>query len=156
MSGARSPQEEEDNQLVNPTGLANGAGDSIWLSTSANLGAPAAGQFQRTVIIDGQPRVIPIRSVVLRFDASNYDQPQTVYAYAPDDLRAEGDRVVVTQHSVISNDPRFDAADVRNVEVAVHDNDTPGVYVTQVRSGTSIEDGRTTVIEGDATTGVTD
>ena len=38
--------------------------------------------------------------------------------------------------------------DVRNVEVQVRDNDTPGVYVTEVEPGTSVEDGRTLVIEG--------
>ena len=64
--------------------------------------------------------------------------------------------MVVTQHSVISDDARFDAADVRNVEVTVRDNDTPGVYVTEVAPGTTTEDRRTLVIEGDSTTQLTD
>ena len=38
----------------------------------------------------------------------------------------------------------------------MRDNDTPGVFVTQVQPGTSTEDGRTVVIEGDATTALTD
>ena len=37
---------------------------------------------------------------------------------------------------------------MRNVEVSVRDNDTPGVYVTEVAPGTSSEDRRTLVVEG--------
>src|SRR5262249_28249910 len=59
-------------------------------------------------------------------------------------------------HSVISTDDRFDATLVRNVEVTVRDDDTPGVFVLQVQPGTSTEDNRTVVIEGDATTALTD
>ena len=72
--------------------------------------------------------------------------------YAVDDPRSEGDRVVVVQHSTISDDPDFDAVAVRNVEVTLRDNDTPGVYVTQVTPGTDDEDQRTLVIEGGAST----
>ena len=39
---------------------------------------------------------------------------------------------------------------MRNVEVTVRDNDTPGVMVTAGQPGTTIEDGATLVIEGDA------
>ena len=42
---------------------------------------------------------------------------------------AEGDRVVVVSHSVISDDPDFDHAVVRNVEVTVHDDDLPAIQV---------------------------
>ena len=62
-------------------------------------------------------------------------------------------RVVVINHSVISTDARFDGTLVRNVEVTVRDNDTPGVEVEQVQPGTSIDDDRTVVIEGNTTTG---
>jgi len=37
---------------------------------------------------------------------------------------------------------------VRNVEVSVRDNDTPGVFVTEVAPDTNVEDRRTFVIEG--------
>ena len=57
----------------------------------------------------------------------------------PDGLRdrrrrrpEEGDRVVVISHSVISDDPNFDDAVVRNVEVTVHDNDLPAIQVIEV------------------------
>ena len=79
-----------------------------------------------------------------------------IYAIDDTDKRAEGDRVVVVQHSVISNEAQFNGVAVRNVEVTVRDNDTPGVYVTQVQPGTTLEDRRTLVIEGTSITQLQD
>ncbi|HET9217470.1 MAG TPA: Calx-beta domain-containing protein, partial [Terriglobia bacterium] len=148
VSAARSPQEEEDDLLDNPFPLTDGPGDTIWVSTSLD--------FERHIVVNGQAVDVPQRSVVLKFTAANWQVDQTVNLFAVDDTRSEGDRFVVVQHSVISDDARFDATDVRNVEVEVRDNDTPGVYVTEVQPGTSMEDGRTVVIEGDSTTQLTD
>jgi hypothetical protein len=150
VSASRSPQEEMDDLLVNPPPLPNGEGDSIWLSTStpADINNPLDSEFQRTIILNGVSTQIDSRAVVLTFDHTNWNLAQDVFVFAPDDTRAEGDRVVVVQHSVISNVVEYDAVDVRNVEVKVRDNDTPGVYVLEVEPGTSIEDGRTLVIEG--------
>ena len=64
--------------------------------------------------------------------------------------------MVTVSHSVISKDSRYDGTAVRNVEVFVRDNDTPGVYVVEVGHGTSVEDRRTVVIEGDGITSLTD
>ena len=145
--------------------------DTIWLSTLDPGAVGTDGEFQHVITINGVPTIINDRSIVLAFDSTNWDTAQNVYVYAPDDLRAEGDRVVVVQHSVISDtsgvapavlaaaypdgDP-FDAADVRNVEVDLRDNDTPGIYVTEVAPGTDTEDGRSLVIEGNATTKLND
>ncbi len=156
VSAARASQEEADNAFANPLPLPSGAADSIWVSTSANLADPLPGQFQRTVLIDGNPAQVASRAVVLTFDALNWEVDQEVFIFAPDDTRAEGDKVVMVQHSVISDDADFDGVDVRNVEVAVRDNDTPGILVTEVALGTNIEDGRTLVIEGTSLTGLRD
>jgi hypothetical protein len=179
VSAARSPEEESSDTLVNPAPLPNGEGDTIWLAT----GLPAMydltqtdattallrRDFQReveikgttpytdslAVEIDGTTHYFASRGVVLTFDHTNWDDLQTVYLYAPDDTRAEGDRVVVVQHSVIAPvSADYDAIDVRNVEVEVRDNDTPGVYVIEIEEGsfvapdTWVEDGRTLVAEG--------
>jgi hypothetical protein len=122
----------------------------------ADIANPLEEEYQRKVRINGTDKQINNRAVVLESDAANWGSEQTVYVFAPDDPRSEGDRVVVTQHSVISVDERFDAVDVRNVEVLVRDNDTPGIFVTQVEAGTDIEDGRTLVIEGTSVTELTD
>ena len=46
------------------------------------------------------------RTLVLVFDPSNWNQDQTVWVTAVDDLLAEGPRVVTVSHSVIApNDP---------------------------------------------------
>ena len=156
VSGARASQEEADDAFANPSPLPNGEADSIWLSTKASLSNPLPEQFEHTVLLDGTPTQVPDRAVVLTFDASNWNVDQEVFVYAPDDARSEGDKVVMAQHSVISADARFDGTAVRNVEVSVRDNDTPGVLVTQVQPGTNVEDGRTVVIEGNSVTELRD
>src|SRR5262249_48060315 len=55
-----------------------------------------------------------------------------IHVKAVDDQLAEGDRTVAVSHTVLSTDPTFDHAIVRNVEVTVHDNDQPAVVVTQL------------------------
>jgi hypothetical protein len=165
VSAARSPQEEADDTLINPLPLQNGPGDTIWLSATEpdDLNNPLASDFQRWVWINGVLTPVANRAVVLVFDDTNWKANQEVFVFAVDDDRSEGDRVVVIQHSVISADPRFDAAGVANVEVLVRDNDTPGVRVTQIQPGSFdpgtgefIEDDRTLVIEGDALTDLRD
>ncbi|MCB9929003.1 MAG: hypothetical protein H6844_06280 [Alphaproteobacteria bacterium] len=163
VSAARSPEEERNDTLMNPAPLPNGPGDTIWLSTVAPGDPVTPSDFQHLEpydangngMIDADELLVENRAVVLRFDHTNFGTAQTVWLYAVDDTRAEGDRVVVVQHSVISNVADYDAIDVRNVEVEVRDNDTPGVYVTEV-DAMGNEDGRTLVVEGDAITRLSD
>ena len=89
--------------------------------------------FQRHYVVNGVVVDEAGRAVVLTFTAGLDDQPQRVYLWAVDDPRSEGDRMVVIQHSVISADrTRFNGAAVRQVNVTVYDNDTPGVYAVHV------------------------
>ncbi len=160
-SAARSTQVEFDDVFSNPEptdsseSLADGDGDSIWVCTSDQAGdAPGntdcstLAHFQRAKTINGQLFYENGRAVVLTFTPGDWNVKQWVYVWAVDDPRSEGDVVVVVQHSTISADDNFDGVAVRNVEVSVRDNDTPGVYVTEVTPGTDDEDGRTLVIEG--------
>ncbi|MFZ1411071.1 MAG: hypothetical protein WAS07_06420, partial [Micropruina sp.] len=168
ISAARSPQEEADDAAsINAANLAQnlatGRGDTVWLCTGASAAAcDDPTEFRRYVWVNGVLTAEDNRSLVLTFTAGNYSAPQWVYVYAVDefadsvlgtpnsevDPRSEGDRVHVLQHTVLSADARYDGLAVRNVEVQLRDNDTPGVYVTEVEPGTSVEDGRTLVIEG--------
>ncbi|MEL6550929.1 MAG: hypothetical protein AAFQ54_11870 [Pseudomonadota bacterium] len=164
VSAARSSQEEQDGTLLNPAPLVGGPGDSFWLSPDAptNPLLPTEADFQRTVTVDGLPVQVPDRAMVLRFDAGNWADAQTVHLFAVDDDRSEGDVVAVAQHSVISDVEAYDGIAVRNVEVDIRDNDTPGVQILEIdareraMSGMIVEDQDTTVIEGDATTGLAD
>ncbi|HSO01714.1 MAG TPA: hypothetical protein VLS46_04250, partial [Gaiellaceae bacterium] len=150
VSAPRSAQEEADGSLINPSPLPNGLGDTIWLCTGPSDASCDDGnaEFQRHIVVNGDPTDVPQRALVLVFTAANWNVDQYVYVFAVDDPRSEGDRVVVAQHSVISEDDRFDGTRVRNVEVSVRDNDTPGVFVTEVEPDTNVEDRRTLVIEG--------
>ena len=162
VSAARSPQEEADNAstATNPLPLPNGNADTIWLCLGNGTPGECSTQsdFQRHKVVNGVVVDEAGRAIVLTFDSTHWDSSnkKIVYMYAVDDPRSEGDRVVVIQHSVISADPRFDGALVRNVEVTVYDNDTPGVFVSQVAPGTTTEDGLSLVIEGTNVTQLTD
>ncbi len=121
-------------------------------ATAPRASATSRIEFQRHKIVNGDIVDENGRALVLTFDFSNWNKPYRVYLWAVDenpalgetpasnepavgteiDPRSEGDRVVVIQHSVISNNPLFDGALVRNVEATVYDNDTPGVFVTQI------------------------
>ena len=74
---------------------------------------------------------------------------QTVYVKAVDDPLAEGERVYAISHSSQSADENYNHVPVKNVLVTVYDNDQQDVIV----KGTGHDN---LVLEGDATTGITD
>ena len=152
VSAARSPQEER--AAVTP-------GDTVWLCAAATAAAcDETAEFQRHITVNGAAVDVPQRALVLVFNATNWDDEQTVYVFAYDDLLAEGDRVVTVGHSTLATDPAdeatFDHAAVRNVELTIRDDDTPDVVVVQVSPSTATEDARSTVIEGAGAAGLTD
>ncbi|WP_203230655.1 calcium-binding protein [Agromyces humi] len=159
VSAAWSPSQEANGADLNPAPLADGIGDTVWLCIgTADSQCDEFSEFQRHKIVNGVVVDENGRAVVLTFTTvgDNWKTPQRVYLWAVDDPRAEGDRIVVIQHSVISDDLRFNGAAVRQVNALVYDNDTPGVYAVPVTPGGSTVDGRTIVIEGSAATERTD
>ncbi|HLL19927.1 MAG TPA: hypothetical protein VK439_14190, partial [Rubrivivax sp.] len=155
VSAARSAQEEQD---------AAGRGDSVLVSTDA-------ASFVRNLQQDGQPLAERNRAVVLVFDASNWNQAQTVHVAAANDGLPEGKRTVAVSHSVqaavnvIASDAaglaaqaatlvQYDHIAVRNVLVTVIDNDSAGILISELRR--DAYDNGTTVLEGSATHGITD
>ncbi|MDQ0612685.1 hypothetical protein QF046_000326 [Microbacterium sp. W4I4] len=173
VSAALSPDEEARDTFHNPTGygLTDGPADTIWVCVDTfpyGDQCITASDFQRHYLRNGVIVDEAGRAVVLTFDAANWNTPQRVYVRAYDDLRSEGDRTVVVQHSVIAADPiadaEFDGATVRQVNVRVYDDDTPGVYVSHVEPSASctavhatcVLDDRGVVIEGSTTTQRTD
>src|SRR5262249_37296976 len=90
-----------------------------------------------------------------------------VHVDAPLTMGAVGDRVVAISHTVLSDDPIFDHALVRNVEVTIHDPNLAQTVVTQLDPFTidnnappkylhHPNDNETTVLMGDSTTAVND
>ena len=95
-------------------------------------GSPA--DFLRQITLNGDPKKVEKRSIVLVFDATNWMTDQSVFLYAVDDTRAEGTRIVTASHSVLQPGCArriatqcYDGAVVRNVEATVYDNDQPDV-----------------------------
>src|SRR5262245_38382998 len=102
VSAARSPQEEADDILHNPSPLTDGVGDTIWLTTGTDADADTVAEFQRRIIVIGVATDVPRRALVLVFTPANWNVDQAVYTFAVDDLRSDGDRVVPVGHSIIS------------------------------------------------------
>jgi Ca2+-binding RTX toxin-like protein len=154
VSAAYPPQSEH--RLVTlgtiPDGLPVGTdGETFLVSTLA--GAPA--DFLRQITLNGFLVDVSKRSLVLVFDALNWATPQTVFTFAVDDTRAEGNRIITASHTVIQPscspaDPThcYDGAIVRNVEATVYDNDQPDIIVVQLDPNTLHLDNNTVVLEG--------
>jgi RTX calcium-binding nonapeptide repeat (4 copies) len=153
VSAAMNPEEEHvsNGALVPASGDiidTLGLGDSILLASGntlapgdkdkAGLLTPAA--YARDVVLNGTLIHVAARAIVLVFDSTNWDKEQYVHVMAVDDSLAEGDRTVAISHTVLSNDPTFDHAIVRNVEVTIHDNDQPAIKVTQLDATVTVPD----------------
>ena len=134
-------------------------GDTIRLAQGVPVLAAAA--YARDVWIDGQLVHVPAYAIVLMFTPGAWAKSgpeagaRTVSVMAVEDTLAEGTRVVVVSHSVLSADAAFDHAVVRTVEVSVRDNDLAAVELVELDSS-GAPDSTTILVEGTATTGLTD
>ncbi|MCK5191706.1 MAG: hypothetical protein KAR12_16810, partial [Methylococcales bacterium] len=156
VSATRSNQDEENINVHEALRTLGSLGDSLLLSTSGSFIDPTPADFFDQVEVNQNIESVPARALVLRFDASNWNQAQFVHLHGVEDSLAEGERVVTVNHSVAVNSAAsaedraiFNQAAVRNVEVTIQDNDAPGLLITET-------DSQTLVLEGNATTGITD
>ncbi|UUT35874.1 hypothetical protein [Microbacterium elymi] len=136
--------------------------DTVFLCTGTATACSTPADFFRTVYVDGVPQYeglngpgVANRSIVLHFTATDWNIAQTVWLAAANDTTPQGDIVVAIAHSVISADPTFAGAVVRDVLATVRDNLTPGVEIVQ-QDAAGQPDGHTTVIEGTTVTQLTD
>ena len=111
----------------------------------------STSQYYTTVFENGSMVQVPTQDVVLAFTAANWNMPQTVFLWAPEDGIAQGNRDVSISSSVLSGDPGFDGAQVTNVLATLYDGDGPGLLVTQLDPTTQVADNVTTVVEGTTT-----
>ena len=79
------------------------------------------------------------QGVTLTFTRDNWETPQTVEVWAPDDLTAEGRRSYNIQHRVIEGGRAadvgaYDSLAVRNVAVEVYDDDVADVAVIPLQA----------------------
>ncbi|MBX7147565.1 hypothetical protein K1X76_00645 [bacterium] len=78
------------------------------------------------------------------FTSGNWNTPQTITLTAVDDSLAEGNSNVTLTHTVTSNDGGYDGISAASVSVAIVDNDSAGITVTQSGGTTGITEGSTT------------
>src|SRR5204862_7447804 len=91
--------------------------------------------------------VIWTNAVVLTFDAATAAHEFQIWVKAIDDSAAEGPRVALISHSIISADPDFNALPLKDVFVNVTDNDQPGLDLRHL-TDTFAPDTSTEVLEG--------
>jgi Ca2+-binding RTX toxin-like protein len=144
-------------QSIELTGTADGDSDGVYeiisvtgtqivvgqtfATTQTNLEtASVTGQQASSVLVSAGGGVFT-DTLVLEFNALNYAQEQIVTILAQDDAAKEGQRKVVISHSVISDDPSFDSANVQNLVVEVADDDLAGVRVLESGSETQVLEG---------------
>jgi hypothetical protein len=68
-------------------------------------------------------------AVVLKFDGTTAGEVFKISVKAIDDSAAEGPRVALISHSIISADPDYDGLPLVDVFVNVLDNDKPGLEI---------------------------
>jgi hypothetical protein len=78
----------------------------------------------------------------LAFTPDTWNQPQTVFVFAPEDAIAwEFFRTLNIAHTVSSDDSQYNGLSLRNVAVRVFDNDTAGIEVVQSNGTTMVQEG---------------
>lgn len=87
-------------------------------------------------------------SLVVAFDSQaqsnsplSWTRGVTIYVRAVGDVVDEGDQTVVISHSLFSNNPILNRANIANVEVKVVDNDRPGLIVKQTGTTMVVQEG---------------
>ncbi|MEG4092051.1 FG-GAP-like repeat-containing protein, partial [Microcoleus sp. Pol12B4] len=118
-------------------------------STTATEGG-ATGSY--TVKLNTQPKadvklsfqtgsqINPISEIT--FNSTNWEKGETVTVTATDDLKTEGAHTGTIAHTLTSTDSNYSGQTVQDVNVAITDNEKPGVTIAPT-STTATEDGAT-------------
>jgi len=112
----------------------NIAGDSYTLELTSQPSDPV------TITLNTSGSVTPSVTSV-RFDANNWNKPQTVLLPLENNNIAEGDRSQLIRHSVQSADPQYNGMAVNNVNIAIVDDDIPGMVMSETGFSTRVTEG---------------
>ncbi|MGE4044330.1 MAG: hypothetical protein AB7F35_05720 [Acetobacteraceae bacterium] len=70
-----------------------------------------------------------------------WDREQMIYVRAVGDATAEGEQTIVISHSMVSDDPAYNRANIANVLVRVIDDDSAGLFIRQTGTTTQVAEG---------------
>ena len=90
-------------------------------------------------------------AVVLKFDGATATNKFKVWVKAIDDSAAEGPRVALISHSIVTGNPTYEGLPLLDVFVNVVDNDKPGLdirHLIETAPGVFATDTNTQVLEG--------
>ena len=114
--------------LVSPDAAAL-ASKPVYLTVSAGVVSTSdrsSGGAGVLVSIDGTTFT---NAVVLTFDGATAGNKFKIWVQAIDDLAAEGPRVALVSHSIVSTNPLYKGLPLIDVFVSVLDNDKPGLDI---------------------------
>jgi Ca2+-binding RTX toxin-like protein len=138
----------------------------ISLTNPATIGSAPVYLTVSAGVVSGSDRRLPGRgqgvlvstdgvtftdAVVLKFDGATADHVFQIWVKAIDDSAAEGSRVALISHSIISADPNYHDLPLVDVFVNVIDNDKPGLdirHLVETAPNTFAPDTTTEVLEG--------
>jgi hypothetical protein len=131
------------------------AGVSVTESGGSSAVTEAGATDSLSVVLTTEPNAdvtvsltansqLTLSSSSLVFTAANWATPQNITVSAVDDLRAEGSHNGTISMSVSSSDSYYQALSLSSLTVAITDNDSAGVSLTQSSSSTSVSEAGTT------------
>lgn len=137
-----------DNDAVGATVVQSGG------STAISETGPTSDTY--TIVLNSQPTAVVNvtvtpnsqsnlgagagTAVVLMFDTSNWNTPQTVTVTAVDDFVAEGPHTSTISHTFASSDTGYNGLSIANVVANITDNDTVGIVITQSGGSTAVSE----------------
>jgi Ca2+-binding RTX toxin-like protein len=132
--------------LVDPTSITA----PVYLTVSAGVASSedqSNGGAGVLVSVNGGPFT---NAVVLTFDGATADDVFEIEVMAVDDAGAEGPRVALISHGIVSADPEFSGVALIDTLVNVVDNDLAGLDIQHLQpsGGSYVLDTSTEVLEG--------
>lgn len=119
--------------------IEGGAGDTYTLVLTSKPGG-------NVTVVPNAGNQLTVDPATVTFTPENFNTPQIIAVNAVDDSQAEAGppHTGTISHNVISSDADYNSAAVNDVVVAITDNDTRNVIVTESNGSTSVsEDGVT-------------
>jgi len=108
-------------------------------SYKVRLSAPPSGSV--AVNTNDGSKQLTLTPATLTFDATNWNQDQTVSVVAVDDKKPESLLTALITHTVTSSDLNYNNLVPANVKVEVTDNDKPVAYLLQSAASTIVGEG---------------
>ncbi|WP_157100266.1 hypothetical protein [Rhodoplanes sp. Z2-YC6860] len=133
--------------LVSPDASAL-ASKPVYLTVSAGVASSADRANGGAGVLVSTDGTTFTNAVVLTFDGATATKQFKIWVKAIDDTAAEGPRVALISHSIVTNNPTYKGLALADIFVNVVDNDQPGLDIRNLVADTLAPDTSTQILEG--------